>query len=563
MRSYKDFRINTKLSLLVLLASSVALLCSSFCFVLNDFIMIRSSMVRQTSALADMLAANTSAAVQFDNADEATKLLESLKQQRSVVWARIYNAEDQPFVTYREGIETFDPVAADLVPGHDFAGNYLNVVQQITQNGEKIGTIYLHASVDELRNQLIRYVAIVAVMVGVSLALSIALSSRFQRVISVPILNLANAAQRISSNRDYGIRVEKTSNDELGMLYEQFNAMLDQIQTGEAAIQRAHDDLEVKIYERTAELSRANKSLSHEIAVRKQTEQDLENAHQKLMDAARRAGMAEIATGVLHNVGNVLNSINVSATLVSDRMRQSKVADLARVVKMIDQHSADLGTFITNDPKGKQLPSFLSLLATHLADERSDVVNELEQLTSKVSHVKAIVSTQQSYAGVSGVIEAVDLSTTLDDAMKLNLASFERHKIRVVKEYAHLPKVQMDKQKVLQILVNIIKNAKEAFTEAENKNDRMLVIATQLTDEGMLQIRITDNGVGIRPEDLTKIFSHGFTTKETGHGFGLHSCANAAKEMGGSLVALSKGPGKGASFILTIPYEPVITPVSI
>jgi two-component system NtrC family sensor kinase len=230
---------------------------------------------------------------------------------------------------------------------------------------------------------------------------------------------------------------------------------------------------------------------------------------------------------------------------------------------MIDQHSADLGTFITNDPKGKQLPGFLSLLATHLADERSDVVNELEQLTSKVSHVKAIVSTQQSYAGVSGVIESVDLSTTLDDAMKLNLASFERHKIRVVKEYANLPKVQMDKQKVLQILVNIIKNAKEAFAEADNKNDRMLIIATKLTDEGTLQIRITDNGVGIRPEDLTKIFSHGFTTKETGHGFGLHSCANAAKEMGGSLEALSKGMGKGASFILTIPYEPVITPVSI
>jgi two-component system NtrC family sensor kinase len=563
MRSFKDFAINTKLSLLVLLASGVALFCSSLCFVLNDVMMIRSSMVQQTSALADMLAANTSAAVEFDNADEATKLLESLKQQRSVVWARIYNASDQPFVTYRQGDESFEPVAADLVTGHHFAGNYLNVVQRIQRDDETIGLIYLRASIDELRNQLVRYVAIVAVMVAVSLAVSIALSSRFQRVISVPILNLANAAKRISSNRDYGIRVEKTSNDELGVLYEQFNSMLDEIQKGEAAIQRAHDELEVKIYERTAELSRANKSLSHEITVRTQAEHDLENAHQKLMDAARRAGMAEIATGVLHNVGNVLNSINVSATLVSDRMRQSKVADLMRAVKLMEQHAPDLGKFITEDPKGKQLPGFLNLLANHLADERADIVNELEQLTSKVGHVKTIVSTQQSYAGVSGVIESVDLSTTLDDAMKLNMASFERHKISVVKDYQEIPKIRMDKQKVLQILVNLIKNAKESLSESENKTDRKLVISTSLTDDAMLQIRFSDNGLGIRPEDLTRIFTHGFTTKATGHGFGLHSCANAAKEMGGSLVALSKGLGKGASFVLSIPYDPVTIPLAI
>src|SRR5262249_23870862 len=182
-------------------------------------------------------------------------------------------------------------------------------------------------------------------------------------------------------------------------------AMLEKIQQGEAARQRAQDELEIKIQQRTAQLSRANQELSREISERLRAEQELESAHQQLMASARRAGMAEIATGVLHNVGNVLNSINVSATLASDRMRQSKVTDLVRATQMMDAHKDDLGTFITHDPKGRQLPNFLGLLATHLLDERADVLKELELLVTKVNHVKTIVSTQQSYAGVSGAIE--------------------------------------------------------------------------------------------------------------------------------------------------------------
>ena len=332
--------------------------------------------------------------------------------------------------------------------------------------------------------------------------------------------------------------------------------MLDQIQQGEAAIQHAHDQLEVKIEQRTAQLSLANKELSREICERLRAEQELETAHQKLVVSARRAGMAEVATGVLHNVGNVLNSINVSATLASDRMRQSKVTEFIRATQLMEKHADHLGTFITSDPKGKQLPAFLSLLSAHLADERADILKELELLTTKVNHVKTIVSTQQSYAGVSGVIETADLATTLDDAMKLNSASFDRHKIIVVREYQDLPKVRIDKQKVLQVLVNLISNARDAFAEVPAQANRKLTLRTLLSGEHSLQIQVIDNGIGIASENLTRIFSHGFTTKKSGHGFGLHSCANAANELGGSLSAHSEGIGKGATFILELPYEP-------
>jgi signal transduction histidine kinase len=285
-------------------------------------------------------------------------------------------------------------------------------------------------------------------------------------------------------------------------------------------------------------------------------EKELEAAQQQLMASARRAGMAEIATGVLHNVGNVLNSINVSATLATDRLRQSKVTDLTRAAKLIEQHAADLGTYITSDPKGKQLPNFLSLIATHLADERTDILKELELLVSKVDHVKTIVSTQQSYAGVSGLTETVDLATLLDDAMKLNSASLDRHHITVIREYEAIPRVRLDKQKSLQILINLIKNAKDACAASPGRVDRKLILKTKLTDGKTLQMHVIDNGVGIPRENLTRIFSHGFTTKKSGHGFGLHSCANAAQSLGGSLVAYSDGPGEGATFVFELPYEP-------
>ena len=560
MKPYKDFAINTKLTLLVLLAAGVALLLSCIAFTTNDMYMIRSSTIKQMSALAEVLGSNSTAALSFQDSNTATELLTSLRKQPAIAFACIYDAAGQPFATYHDRDNTFQPPPAPKELGYAFVdGGHLDVVHEIEHDGQAIGRIYLRASMSELRGQILRYVNIVAVVMICSLAASILLSLRLQRMISVPILKLADTAQRISVERNYSIRVTKSADDELGTLYDEFNAMLDQIQQGETAVQEAHDELEIKIHKRNAELSRANKDLSREVTERVRAEKQLEAVHQELMDAARRAGMAEVATGVLHNVGNVLNSINVSATLVSDRMRQSKVTEFSRATQLMQTHADDLGTFITSDPKGKQLPSYLALLAKHFADERVEIVSELEQLTSKVSHVKTIVATQQSYAGISGVVETVDIGTTLDDAMKLNLASFERHQICVVKEYQDIPKVRLDKQKVLQILINLLSNAKDALAECPTQDGRgrTLILRTSLdVSEDNLLIHVIDNGTGIAHESLTRIFSHGFTTKKNGHGFGLHSCANAADELGGSLSVHSDGVGKGATFVLKLPYEP-------
>jgi len=291
--------------------------------------------------------------------------------------------------------------------------------------------------------------------------------------------------------------------------------------------------------------------ISEDITNRKLAEAELEQTHRQLLDTSRQAGMAEVATGVLHNVGNVLNSVNVSATLLSEQAKKSKVSDLADVVALMEQHSADLAVFITQDPRGRQLPGFLAQLSSHLAVEQTTFLKETEQLRKNVEHVKDIVAMQQSYAKVSGVTETLNISDLVEDALRMNASALTRHEVEVVRDYAEIPPVTTDKHKVLQVLVNLIRNAKYACDESGRVDKRMTVRVAN--GDGQVRIAIIDNGVGIPPENLIRIFNHGFTTRKEGHGFGLHSGALAAKEMGGSLSVQSDGPGQGAVFTLELP----------
>jgi PAS domain S-box-containing protein len=289
-----------------------------------------------------------------------------------------------------------------------------------------------------------------------------------------------------------------------------------------------------------------------DITEQKLAESELEEVNKRLLETSRQAGMAEVATGVLHNVGNVLNSVNVSATLVCERLRQSKLASLVKTVALLREREADLGAFVTQDPKGKMIPGFLGTLSEHLNAEQAEILKELQSLTKNIEHIKDIVAMQQSYARVSGVMETLNMAELVEDALQINAAALARHGIQVVREFDDVPPVSVDKHKVLQILINLMQNAKYAIDEYR-QTDKRLVIGLKLCVPGRVRISIKDNGVGIKPENLTRVFSHGFTTKKHGHGFGLHSGALAAKEMGGSLTAHSDGPGTGAIFTLELP----------
>jgi signal transduction histidine kinase len=243
---------------------------------------------------------------------------------------------------------------------------------------------------------------------------------------------------------------------------------------------------------------------------------------------------------------------------MSNQLKESRVPQLGNTVALFDEHSGDLATFLSQDEKGKLVPRFLKALANHLAEDQQTLLQEIRSLSESVDHIKAIISTQQSYAGYGGMVEPVDVNVLLDEAIELNTSSYTKHGIRVVKNYSDLPTVLLDKQRLLQIMLNLVKNAKEALDEQE-ADKRQLTIATRAHGDRLI-IEVSDTGVGIEPDKLGKVFNHGFTTKPTGHGFGLHSCANAATEMEGRLSAKSEGRMRGATFTLDLPLTEATIP---
>jgi signal transduction histidine kinase len=251
----------------------------------------------------------------------------------------------------------------------------------------------------------------------------------------------------------------------------------------------------------------------------------------------------------------VLNSVNVSSSLISDRIKTSKISNVGRVAALLQEHADNLGEFMSSDPKGTRIPAFLDDLAKHLSREQAITLKELEGLNKNIEHIKDIVSMQQSYAKVAGVTQTLNVLELVEDALRMNESALLRHDVKLIRDYDRvLPQITVDKHKVMQILINLVRNAKYACDES-GLHDKRLTVRIKSTEERVF-ISVIDNGVGIPQENLTRIFIHGFTTRKTGHGFGLHSGALAAKELGGTLLVHSDGPGTGATFTLDLPKAP-------
>ena len=331
-------------------------------------------------------------------------------------------------------------------------------------------------------------------------------------------------------------------NDELALLGKSFNHMSEELLEANGQLQHQATALESK-----------NETLLKEISERKRIQAEREDLNRQLVESSRLAGMAEIATGMLHNVGNVLNSVNVSATLIREKMRSSKVDSLQRANQVLHAHRDDLPNFLASDQRGKIFPDLLSQLTEAIADEQSETNLELSTLLENVRHIKEIVKMQQNFAHAGGVHEPIKIDKLIEDAIKINEAAFTKHGIQIDKNFDDMPILMLDKHKLLQILVNLVSNATQALASADIK-ERLLQVTAE-KDERYLTVRIKDNGVGIPEENLTRIFNHGFTTKRDGHGFGLHSCALAAQDLGGALSVESDGHGHGATFSLKLPLQ--------
>jgi C4-dicarboxylate-specific signal transduction histidine kinase len=190
-------------------------------------------------------------------------------------------------------------------------------------------------------------------------------------------------------------------------------------------------------------------------------------------------------------------------------------------------------------------------VSRRLSEENAKVLDELASVNRHVDHIKTIVAMQQSYARPSGVNETIAIGTLIDDALRMGESSFAKHGIEVIRDYASTLVIVTDRHKLLQIMINLISNARHALKDRPAP-PQQLTVRVRSTGTA-ITIAVIDTGVGIPAENLDKIFQHGFTTKPRGHGFGLHASANAARELGGNLHVASDGPGRGASFTLELP----------
>ena len=294
--------------------------------------------------------------------------------------------------------------------------------------------------------------------------------------------------------------------------------------------------------------------IAMDITKRKKAENELAALNEQLVSLSRQIGMADIASSTLHNVGNVLSSACVSAELLKEKIEKIHYKRVFSVIKILKEHQSNLLDYLNQDPKGKLIPEYLISLGEYIEEDNKECISEIEIIQHQLKHIKDIVGTQKDISHAGGMSEKVALAGVIDSALQLSENSLRFKDISIEKSYEKIPSVFIDKNKVLQILINLIKNAKEAIIDNTHATDKLIKISLQKNNDGTeIIIAIKDNGVGILNENLQKIFSFGFTTKEDGQGFGLHTSALAAQEMGGIISVESKGNGKGAIFTLSLP----------
>ncbi len=288
----------------------------------------------------------------------------------------------------------------------------------------------------------------------------------------------------------------------------------------------------------------------HDTSKRVENEKNVKRLNQRLVSASRKVGVAEVATSILHNVGNILNSVHVSTNLISDTLQNSRIKGINKLADIMSNKKE----FFNDKDKVEMIPEYLNSLAARIDQEREITLKEVTLLNNNINHIEEIISSQQQFASTSSSYEWATLSDLVEDAININRDIIDQYGFNLIKEFEDIKEVNIEKFKIMQILVNLITNAKDAILQSKNKNPTIILRIRSL-NESSIELTVQDNGIGISEEINKKIFSYGFTTKKTGHGFGLHSCALTAKEMGGKLIMHSAGHKLGAKFVLTIPKD--------
>lgn len=543
MIRFADLSISRKLLTGSLLTTGTALVVALGAGFIFQIHLTRQTAIRDLTVAAQIVAGNAAGSLAFQDAAGAKTILAALQARSEIIEARLLDVSGLELARFvhgeRKGLP-FDHLGdARLV----VRGTRILISEPVVFGRDHLGRLELSADIrDTLRSLGLVGGAVLVVVISGAMLIAYFLTRRIQYAITAPLFALANTAHAVAAKNDYTVRAIRAGNDEIGHLTEAFNHMLAEVHHRDLALRDAQHQLSEQI-----------STLQREMADRQRAEAELARTHQDLIEASRRAGQAEVASSVLHNVGNVLNSVIVSSTLIIERLRASKAANVMLTAALLEENRASLGAFFHEQPKGKLLLNYLPQLGRDLEAERTLILSETQALARNIEHIKEIIATQQAHSRSTRVDEILDVSEVTEHALTLAFESIGAQRIQVERSYGSVPSFYSDKHRVLQILVNLLRNAAQA-AQGNQGNLPKLRIATE-ADQDTVRISVSDNGVGIAEENLTRIFQHGFTTRRDGHGFGLHSGALAARQMRGRLQAKSAGLGQGATFTLELPLQ--------
>jgi signal transduction histidine kinase len=302
-------------------------------------------------------------------------------------------------------------------------------------------------------------------------------------------------------------------------------------------------DLEEELETKRKDLERTNREL-------RETNIQLKETRDQLVEAAHKAGMAEIATGVMHNIGNNLNSVNTCVEEIRRILTNSRLQNLEKANQMLGQFSE----VIEAQPKGKQLMAYYKQLETQRDKESKALNQELGGLENRIKMIRDDVLSQQSYARNEFFLETIDITTLVEEALMLQQNSFEKEGVRVTKQFETIPQTELSRNKLIQVLTGLFRNSRESMQVSENASELHISIFHREKAK-LIEIVVTDTGLGIPEKDREKIFNYGFSTKRNHHGIGLHVAANNMRELEGNLRVMDSPSGKGAAFSLTLPIK--------
>ncbi|MFA6288096.1 MAG: ATP-binding protein [Opitutaceae bacterium] len=509
---------------------------------LNHISQFKTKLSQSFQATARIIATNSSAALAFNDKAAAKEILESLVNDHSISSAVLYDKAGGLLVSYGE--------IPSMSPSAQRNDGFSSVRVEVSYKGEPYGQLLLLSRYPaELRSTIATWVFVYCTGILLAGALAFMLASRFHRAVAVPLQLLANTAADVTASQNYNVRMPVNGPREISELAKVFNAMLEEIGRRDA-------DLAAK----SVALSLQLKELRREVQEREAAEQRLRENNREMMRLSREAGMAEVATGVLHNIGNALNSINVSTELLFAQIQDQARGSSSALRDFFTAPPENAAAVFSSHPTGPGVKKFATSLSSLVAVQMEEASRELAALRTGVTHLKDIVSRQQSLAKNAPISEPFDLREAISDAILLNKISPKDVSLRIEQPPEGPVTAYADRGSVVQILINLITNAREAVEETQGTEKIILIGIARTPDGEHTSVSVTDNGCGIASDQLVSIFSYGFTTKKGGHGFGLHNAANIARLMGGSLLVQSDGPGKGTTFTLMLPSSQSLFP---